>query len=145
MLGYFLIKDIDDACIVTVAVNPKEYFEEFKSQVINKKCKGLRKGAVGMEIEDYAKRINSIKEIETFGQLLKEKQKQNRFVNKNNQMVLEEIEKLKFAQINDKRYYFSDGIISFLFLHPFLLKIVKFKREKKNKKMKHFYNKKNIN
>ena len=40
-LGYFLIKNIDDPCIVTVAVNPKEYFEEFESQVVNKKDKGL--------------------------------------------------------------------------------------------------------
>ena len=128
MLGYFLIKNIDDACIVTVAVNPKEYFEEFKSQVINKKYKGLRKGAVGMEIEDYAKRINSIKEIETFGQLPKEKRKQNRFANKNNQMVLKETEKSKFAKINDIRYYFSDGIVSLPFSHPVLLKIVEFKR-----------------
>ena len=50
-----------------------------------------------MEFEDYAKRINSIQEIETFGQLPKEKQKQNRFGIKNNEMVLEEIEKPKFA------------------------------------------------
>ena len=28
-------------------------------------------------------------------------------------MVLEQIEKSKFAQINDKRYYFSDGIVCF--------------------------------
>ena len=56
-----------------------------------------------MEFEDYAKRINSIKEIETFGQLPKEKQKQNRFTIKNNQMILEEIEKSKFSQINNKK------------------------------------------
>ena len=58
-------------------------------------------------------------------------------------MVLEESEKSKFAQINDKRYHFSDGIVSLPFSHPFLLEIVKFKREKKNKKLKHFYNRKN--
>ena len=69
-----------------------------------------------------------IKEIETFGQLPKEKQKQNSFANKNNQMVLKETEKSKFAQINDKRYYFSDGIVSLPFSHPVLVKIVKFKR-----------------
>ena len=103
-LGYFLIENIDDACIVTVAVNPKEYFEEFESQIVNKKHKGLRKGAGGMEFEDYAQRINSIKGIKTFGQLPKEKQKQDRFAIKNNQLVLEEIEKSKFAQINDKMY-----------------------------------------
>ena len=58
--------------------------------------------------------------------------------------MLEVIEKLKFAQINDKRYYFSDGIVSLPLPHPFLLEIVKFKRDK-NKKLKHFYNRKNIN
>ena len=44
-----------------------------------------------MEFEDYAKRINSIIEIETFGHLLNEKHKQNRFAIKNNKIVLEEI------------------------------------------------------
>ena len=60
-----------------------------------------------MEFEDYAKRINSIKEIETFAQVPKQKQKQNRISMKNNKIILEEIEKSKFAQINDKRHYFS--------------------------------------
>ena len=65
-------------------------------------------------------------------------------------MVLGEIEKSKFAQVNDKRYYFGNGIVFLPFSHPFLLEIVKFKRErererekKKNKKLKQFYNKKN--
>ena len=50
-----------------------------------------------MEFEKYSKRMNSITEIETFGQLPKEKQKQNRFTNKDNEMILEEIGKSKFA------------------------------------------------
>ena len=84
-----------------------------------------------MEFEDYAK--NSIRKIETFGQLPKEKQKQNRFTIKNNQMVLEEIEKSKFAQINDKRYKLSDRNVSLPFSHFFLKEIVNCKREKKAK------------
>ena len=76
-----------------------------------------------MESEDYAKRINLIKETETSGHLLNEKQKQNRFAIKNNQTVLEEIEKSKFYQINDNKYYFSDGIVSLPFSNPFLLKV----------------------
>ena len=60
-------------------------------------------------------------------------------------MVLEEIEKSKFTQINDKRYYFSDRIVSLPFSHPLLYEIVKFNREKKPKKLKHFYNRKKIN
>ena len=130
-LGYLFIENIDDPCVVTVAVNPKEYFEEFESQSVNKNHKGLRKEASGMEFEDYAKSINSIREIETFRQLPKEKHKQNKFTIKNNQMVLEEIEKAKFFQINDKRYYFSDVIVSLLFFYPFLKEIVDFKGEKK--------------
>ena len=51
---------------MTTAVNLKEYFGKFESENINKKYKSLRKGAKGMEFENYSKRINSIKEIETF-------------------------------------------------------------------------------
>ena len=40
---------------------------------MNKKHKGLRKGAAGMEFQDYVKRINSIKEIETLGHSPNEK------------------------------------------------------------------------
>ena len=71
-----------------------------------------------MEFEDCVKRISLIKEIEAFGQLPKEKQ--NKFTIKNNQMILEEIEKSKFAQINNKRYYFSEGIVSLPFSHSIL-------------------------
>ena len=87
-----------------------------------------------MKFEDYAERINSIREIETFAQLPKEKQKQNRFTIKNNQMILEEIEKSKFAQINNKRYYFSDRILSLPFSLPFLKEIVNFKTKKQQQK-----------
>ena len=36
-LSYFFIKNVDNPCIVTVVVNPKEYFEEFEIQSVNKK------------------------------------------------------------------------------------------------------------
>lgn len=62
-------------CYVTLAVNPKEYIECFKSENVNKKYKGLRKGAKGMDHENYSKRINSVRDIETFGQLSGENQK----------------------------------------------------------------------
>ena len=110
-----------------------------KSENINKKHKGLRKGALGMEFEDHAKRINSIREIETFGQLSPE----NKFSIKNNEMILQEIEKSKFAQINDKRYYFSDEIVSLPFSYPYLHETVS--KETKSKKVKCFYSKKNTN
>ena len=45
-------------------------------------------------------------------------------------MVLEEMQKSKFAQINNKRYYFSDGIVFLPLSHPLLKDIVKFKEDK---------------
>ena len=48
-------------------------------------------------------------------------------------MHLQEVKKCKFAQINDKRYYFEDGIVSLPFSYPSLLEIVKYKAEKKTK------------
>ena len=35
-------------------------------------------------------------------------------------MVIDEIEKSKFTHINDKKNYFSDGIVSLPFSHPYL-------------------------
>ena len=78
--------------MATIAVNPKEYIETFKSECMNKKLKRLRKGAPGMEFGNYSRRINSIAKIETFGQLSAEKQKQHRFTIKNNEMILQETE-----------------------------------------------------
>ena len=57
VLGLYEVEHIDDPCYVTLAVNPKEYFEYFKSESINKKHKGIKKVSVGMEYKNYAERI----------------------------------------------------------------------------------------
>ena len=89
-------------CQITIAVNPEEYIEKFASDEINKKHKALKKGTLGMDIQHFDKRINSVREIEHFGQLKKENLSQFRFAVKNNDMSLQEVSKSKFAQINDK-------------------------------------------
>ena len=69
-LGYLSIENRkipDGPCVAIAVVNPKEYLEEFESQSVNEKHKRPRKGASRVEFEDYAK--NSIRKIETFGQL----------------------------------------------------------------------------
>ena len=48
-------------------------------------------------------------------------------------MVLEEVKKSKFEQINDKWYYFSDDIVS----HPYLKDIIDY-TEKKNEKIEKY-------
>ena len=45
-LGYYEIENIDDKCILTLAVNPKEYLELFKDKKLNENEKGIKKGRV---------------------------------------------------------------------------------------------------
>ena len=61
------------------------------------------------------------------------KKKNGRFLVKNNEMVLKKTEKPKFSQINGKRCYFSDGIVSLPLSHPVLTNINKFKIKKQQK------------
>ena len=42
-VGLYGIESINNANIVTIAVNPKEYFEKYKDKSINKKQKGFKK------------------------------------------------------------------------------------------------------
>ena len=84
----------------------------FESENVNKKTQGSQKGCQRDRFENYSRWINLTREIETFGQLPTEKKKKkNRFLIKNNDTALEEVQKSKFAQINNKRYYFSEGIV----------------------------------
>ena len=52
---------------------------------------------------------------------------------KSNEMSLQEVKKSKFVQINDKSYYFSDGIVSLPFSHPILNETVQYKDKKKER------------
>ena len=48
-------------------------------------------------------------------------------------MILEIVQKQKFSQVNDKRHYFSCGIVSLTFYHPNLQKTNQFKWYKKQR------------
>ena len=58
-LGYFEIEHTDDPCILTIACNPKEYFEIFEDKNINKKHKGVKKGSSGLCFENVSNRVKS--------------------------------------------------------------------------------------
>ena len=66
VLGLYEVEHIDDPCYVTLAVNPKENFEYFKSGTCNKKHKGIKKGSPGMDYENYTKRIKPLIDFETY-------------------------------------------------------------------------------
>ena len=66
VLGLYEVENINEPCYVTLAVNPKEYFEYFKSEKCNKKHKGIKKGAKEMEYENYPERIKPIIDFKTY-------------------------------------------------------------------------------
>ena len=57
------IENIDTANVITIAVNPKEYFEKYRDKTVNKKHKGLKKDTPGMNFEAYSQRICSLHEF----------------------------------------------------------------------------------
>ena len=52
-LGYYEIENIDNPCILTLSVNPKEYLEILKNQHQNRKHKGIKKGSPGLGFENF--------------------------------------------------------------------------------------------
>ena len=61
-LGYYEIENIDNPCLVSLAVNPKELLnlELLKDMLLNKKHGGIKKGSTGMGFENFAQRIKSL-------------------------------------------------------------------------------------
>ena len=127
-MGLFEIEHIDNPNVCTIAVNPKEYFEKFKNKDINKKHKGVRKGTRGMLFENYANQIKRLRYDLDMSPSV-ERIKQKRFEVRNTDMKMTTVNKVKFARLNDKRYYFSDGIVSLPFGHILLEKARQYKKQ----------------
>ena len=83
-----------------------------------------------MDYEHYPERIKSLKNFETFEQPKNEYKQVMRFAVKKGDMVTTNIVKAKFSQLNDKRFYFPNGILSLPFGHPSLKELDEFKNEK---------------
>ena len=131
-VGYFEIEQIDKDNIITTALNPKEYYERFIDSSFNKKHKGLSKSVRGMDFDSYSSRLSDLTEyFDNF--IIKPNQvkriEQKRFQIKDESMQMTTIHKVQFGQLNDKRFYFSNGITSLPFGHPHLEKV----RKQKNK------------
>ena len=130
VLGLYEIENINDPCFVTLAVNPKEYFEYFKSENVNKKHKGIKKGLVGMDIENFAERIKPLYDFDTYVKPKKDTKSIVRISVKKSEMTTHKIVKTKFSQLNDKRLYFPSAIISLPFGHNSLKDIDTLKKDK---------------
>ena len=127
-MGLFEIENIDNPNVCTIAVNPKEYFEKFKNKDINKKHKGVKKETPGMMFENYANRIKRLR-YDLNEQPSVERIRQKRFEIRNTNMKMTTVSKAKFARLNDKRYYFSDGIVSLPFGHILLEQARQYKKQ----------------
>ena len=83
----------------------------------------------GMNFESYAARIKNLRDDLNFeGGKKEEKIIQKRLQVKNTNMIMTSVNKVKFASLNDKRYYFSDGIVSLPFSHPSWNTVRKYKK-----------------
>ena len=56
-VGLYKVVNISNTNILTIVINPKEYFEKFKDFSINKKYKGLKKNTPGKDFEAYSERL----------------------------------------------------------------------------------------
>ena len=109
--------------IITIALNLKEYYERFADTTDNKKHKGLKKPTPDMDFDPYSSRLSDLSEY--FNEFLKKtnpvKQiEQKRFQIINESMQMKSISKVQFGQLNDKRFYFANGILSLPYGHPLL-------------------------
>ena len=83
-----------------------------------------------MHFDPYANRVMSLND---FTNKKVKKIQQNRFQIKNTEMKMQSISKSQFTRLNDKRFYFYDGVVSMPFGHPVLEKL------KEKKKRTHIY------
>ena len=125
-VGLYEVESIDN--LITIAINPKEYFEVFKNKAINKKHKGVKKSMSGMDFESFASRIMDVREY-TQPQKRAKQITQMRFQVKKTDMKLTAINRTQFAGLNDKRYYLTDGSTSLPYGHFLLAEL----NEKKKK------------
>ena len=126
VLGLYEVENINDPCLVTLAVNPKEYLEYFQSENINKKHKEIKKGSVRMDYENFAERIKSLFSFDTYVKPKKDTRPVLRILVKKGEMTTHKIFKSKFSQVNDKRFYFPNAVVSLPFGHCVLNDLDKF-------------------
>ena len=116
-VGLFEIANINKAKIITIAFNPKAYYEKFQYHSDNKKHKGLKKSTTGMDFDSYSERLSDLNEFSKEYIKKPKANQQKRFQIINDAMQMKGVSKV---QLNDKRFYLSNGIISLPYRHPSL-------------------------
>ena len=53
---------MDKPNVITIALNPEEYYERFIDHSDNKKNRGLKKSTPGMDLDSYSNRLSDLTE-----------------------------------------------------------------------------------
>ena len=119
-VGLFEIENINKANIIMIALNPKEYYEKFEDHSDNKKYKGIKKSTAGMDFDSHSERLSDLNKFSKEYIKKPKKIQQKRFQIINDSMQMKGVSKVQFGKLTDKRFYFSNGIISLPYGHPSL-------------------------
>ena len=63
-VGLFEIANINQSNVITIALNPKEYYERFDNHSGNKKHKGLKNSTRGMGFDSCSARFAGLNELD---------------------------------------------------------------------------------
>lgn len=92
----YIVEAIDNQKMITIVVNRKEYLKKYKNKNVNKKHKGMRKGAANANFDSCTKRILSLNGNETLNKN-PERKIQKHFQIENGMMKMKSI-KMPFSE-----------------------------------------------
>ena len=72
----FEIENIDKPNVITIALNPKEYYERLIDHTDNKKHKGLKKSTPDMDVDSYSNCLSDLTKY--YGEFFKKTSSTNR-------------------------------------------------------------------
>ena len=98
----FEIENIDKPNVITITLNPKEYYERFNDHSNNKKHKGLHKSTRGMNFDLYSERLSDLNEFSRDYIKKPKKILQKEFQIIYESMQMESVSKVQFGKLNDK-------------------------------------------
>ena len=109
-VGLFETEIINKPNVITIALNPKGYYERFIDHSDNKKHKGFKKSTPGMDCDSYSTRLSELTEYSN--EFLTKPNKVEQIEQKrlqviNESMQMKSVSKVEFGQLNDKRFFFQ--------------------------------------
>ena len=97
-----------------------------------KNIKGQKKSTPGMDFDSYSNQLSDLTEysnefLTTPNKV--EQIQQKRFQVIDESMQMKSVSKVQFGQLNDRRFYFSNGLVSLPYGHPYLEELRKEKHK----------------